>query len=111
LRERFGDNRATWQIAEFWRNKMTEWKPMNANPFPWEHTDVVLAAYDKDNPNIIDLFRCTCAEHGAYFSKSSNMLSIIEEGWIPFAWREDDTPSRDDEKFPPMLTDYLTGEI
>lgn len=87
---------------------MADWQPMSANPFPWKHADVILACYDQDNRATVVVFRCTCAEHGAYFVKGGGMLSVIEKGWIPFAWREDDTPTPDDKKFPPMLTDYLT---
>jgi hypothetical protein len=85
------------------------WQPMSANPFPWDHKDVILVAFAKDNPNEIEIFRCVCAEHGAYFPKDGGTLSVIELGWIPFAWREDDSPTPEDEKFPPMWTDYLTG--
>ena len=87
---------------------MSDWKPMGANPFPWEHENVIIAAFAKDDPKVIEIFRCTCAEHGAYFSKNTEFLSIIEEGWIPFAWRPDDVPARDDAAYPPMWTDYLT---
>lgn len=90
---------------------MSDWKPMSANPFPWEYVDVIIAAYDKDAPNNIEVFRCVCAEHGAYFPKSGGMLSMIEEGWIPFAWCEDDIPACDPSTFPPMLTDYLTEPL
>ncbi len=87
---------------------MMTWRPMTDNSFPWSHKDVILVAFDKDNHNTVQVFRCTCAEHGAYFEKDAGMLSIIEQGWIPFAWQDDNTPTRDDEKFPPMWTDYLT---
>ena len=88
---------------------MTDWRPMTDNSFPWDHSDVIVVAFAKDDPSEIDVFRCKCAEHGAFFSKTSQFLSINEEGWIPFAWCPDDTPDRDDAKFPPIWTDYLTG--
>lgn len=84
------------------------WHPMSDNSFPWKHKDVIIAAFDKDNPSIVQVFRCKCAEHGAYFAKDGGMTSIHEDGWIPFAFRDDDTPVRDDAKYPPLLTDYLT---
>lgn len=84
------------------------WKPMSENPYPWDHKDVLIVAFDKDAPETRETFRCTCAEHGAYFPKDGFMLSLIEQGWIPFAWCDDDTPERDDVKFPPMMYDYLT---
>lgn len=86
---------------------MAEWHQMTKNQFPWEHNNVILACFDKDDPNIIEIFRCTCAEHGAYFDKNGGMLSIHEEGWIPFAFRDDDIPNRDDKLFPPLTSDYL----
>jgi len=83
---------------------------MSANPFPWDHKDVVVAAFDKDDPADIQLFRCHVAEHGAHFDLPlGRFLSINEQGWIPFAWRDDDTPARDDIALPPMWTDYLTA--
>lgn len=90
---------------------MSGWRPMSDNAFPWPHQDVLIAAFHEDEPAIVDVFRCRCAEHGAYFIKGGGMLSIIEEGWIPFAFRDDDTPGRDDAALPPMWTDYLTGQI
>lgn len=87
------------------------WMPMTANEFPWPHKDVIIVAYHKDSESDIDVFRCTCAEHGAYFLKDGGMLSLNERGWIPFAFRADDTPDHSNPAFPPMLTDYLTTEI
>lgn len=84
------------------------WKPMSDNQFPWLHKDVIIAAFDKDDPTVIETIRCHCAEHGAYFPKNTTMLSIIEQGWIPFAFCDDDIPTRNDEIFPPMWKDYLT---
>jgi len=84
------------------------WRPMSENSFPWPHKDVLILAFDKDNETLIDIFRCRCAEHGAYFPKDGGMLSIIECGWIPFAFCDDDIPERDDAKYPPMRSDYLT---
>lgn len=81
---------------------------MRENAFPWEHHDVMIKAFAKHSPMNVELFRCTCAEPGAYFTKDGDLLSIIEQGWVPFAWRDDDSPKRDDAKFPPMWTDYLT---
>lgn len=108
------------QLAAFARDAFTAgyqarvsdegWRPMTDNPFPWEHTDVIVAAFYKpDLPKFLtQVFRCKCAEHGAYFSKDTSFVSLNEEGWIPFAWRIDDVPARDDAKLPPMWTDYLT---
>ncbi len=89
---------------------MSEWKPMSANPFPWEHTDVMVAAFDKNMPSDVQVFRCVVAEHGAHFPlPRGGMISLNEGGWVPFAWRDDDTPARDDAALPPMWKDYLTG--
>lgn len=87
---------------------VSDWRPMSENAFPWAHKDVILVAFDENDPDAIEIFRARCAEHGAYFQKNGGMLSLHEEGWIPFAWRPDDAPPRDNEKFPPLLTDYLT---
>jgi hypothetical protein len=81
---------------------------MSDNPFPWVHKDVILAVFDKDRPNDVRTIRAHCAEHGAYFFREGGVISVVEEGWVPFAWRIDDVPPRDDAKYPPMWTDYLT---
>lgn len=88
-----------------------DWKPMSEHQFPWEHRDMIVMAFAKDDLADVDIFRCTCAEHGALFPKNTTFLSIIEQGWIPFAWCIDDSPEREDAKFPPMWTDYLTESL
>lgn len=87
---------------------MSDWRPMADNPFPWKHRDVILAVFDQEKPEEVEILRAVCAEHGAYFIKDAGCISVNERGLIPFAWRPDDFPARDDEKFPPMWTDYLT---
>lgn len=88
-----------------------DWRPMSEHQFPWPHRDLIVLAFAYNDSNERDVFRCKCAEHGALFIKSSGFLSIIEEGYIPYAWKLDDTPERDDEKLPPMWTDYLTADL
>jgi len=69
----------------------------------------MVAVFDKTNPQ--RRLRCSAVSAlsmAHIFLRDGGMLSLIEQGWIPYAWREDDLPSRDDEKFPPLWTDYLT---
>ncbi len=84
------------------------WQPMSANPFPWNHKDIIVAAFNEDDPDevIVDIFRCRCGEHGAYFPKERGMLSLNEQGWIPFAWKPDDTPQRDDVLYRQLCTSH-----
>ncbi len=84
------------------------WRPMTEHVFPWEHRNLLVVAFHNADPESVDVFRCVCAEHGALFMRAGGMLSIHEEGWRPFAWRKDDTPTRDDVNLPPLWTDYLT---
>lgn len=84
------------------------WRPMIEHVFPWNVRDVIVAAFYKDEPEEVDIFRCHVAEHGALFLRDGGMLSLHEHGWVPYAWHEDDTPARDDAKWPPFKTDYLT---
>lgn len=85
------------------------WRPMTEHKFPWEHHNLLVAVFDKnDNPELVYVLRVRCAEHGALFVEDDGMLSIHEHGVIPIAWKVDDTPARDDFKWPPKLTDYLT---
>ena len=87
---------------------MPSWRPMREHSFPWPHRNVILAVFDKDDQGNVELFRCICAEHGAYFRRDGGMLSVHEEGWIPFAWQIDELPKQDGV-FSPLWTDYLTA--
>ena len=86
------------------------WRPMTEHAFPWDHEDLIIAAFASDDDSSVEVFRCVCAEHGALFPKGGGMLSIIELGWVPFAFCVGDVPERDDVAFPPLRTDYLTTE-
>lgn len=81
------------------------WRPLTENPFPWTYTDVILLAFWKDDPTEVEVFRAICADGGSYYPKNGGLLTFNEMGWIPFAWQLDDCPARDDERFPPKLTD------
>ena len=83
------------------------WLPMTANAFPYPMRDVLVAAFDSANEKRVLVFRCRCAEHGAYFEKEGGTLSLVEDDWVPFALRADDLPERDDPRFPPMRKDYV----
>lgn len=83
------------------------WRPMTEHVFPWSHEKLIVVAFDKDDPPSIEIFCARVGEHGALFTQGT-MLSLHEQRWIPFAWRIDDSPRRDDMAFPPLLTDYLT---
>lgn len=83
---------------------------MSEHKFPWRYEHIIIVTFAKDEPAEIEIFRCHVGEHGALFPEGTTFLSVIEQGWIPFAWCEDDSPVRDDKKYPPMWTDYLTEE-
>lgn len=90
------------------QNQTTGWRPMVEHCFPWDVRCVIIVAFARDEPSQIDVFRARVGEHGAFFDWSGSWLSLHEQGWVPFAWREDDTPARDDNSWPPMWNDYLT---
>jgi hypothetical protein len=83
------------------------WRTFDEHIFPWDRSDLVVVAFAEKEPTAIDIFCVHVGEHGALFTRGS-MLSLNEQGWIPFAWREDDLPARNDTTFPPMWKDYLT---
>jgi hypothetical protein len=82
------------------------WYPMDKKP---EHDRVIIAVFDRENSLDTDILRVTCGERGAYF-RDGMLLSIHEEGWVPFAWTVDNMPNRNDAAFPPLWADYLTNE-
>jgi len=81
---------------------------MTTHVFPWEHKKLIVAAFDEDDPTAVDVFRVHVAEHGALFNDTP-FQTLHEQGWIPFAWKIDDTPPRDDDRFTPLWTDYVTS--
>lgn len=85
------------------------WKPI---PIGYYDRDVlngkVVLCYDQDDPQTVEAFAVRGTEHGAIFTPSGGLLSLREGGWVPFAWADINVIKRDDEKFPPALTDYLT---
>jgi hypothetical protein len=87
---------------------MTLWRPMSEHVFPWPHKNLIVTAFDEDDEGVIDVFCVHVAEHGALFMNDRSILSLREVGLIPFAWRIDDTPERNDALFPPLWDDYLT---
>jgi hypothetical protein len=87
---------------------VTLWRPMSEHVFPWPHKTLVVAAFARDDEGVIDVFCVDVAEHGALFVNDRAILSLHEQGWIPFAWHIDDTPERNDTLFPPLWDDYLT---
>lgn len=93
------------EVEKFLSTKI--WMPMADNVFPWPYREVLVAAFAKDDPAVTEIFQCRCGEHGAYFARG-NMCSLIESGWIPFAFCDDKVPDRQDPAFPPMWHDYLT---
>ena len=84
------------------------WRPMSEHKFPWKHRNVILMTFAHDDPGVIDIVRCSVGEHGAFFPANTTFLTVLEQGWVPFAWCVDEAPARDDEKFPPLYRDYLT---
>lgn len=85
----------------------TDWRPFTEHVFPWDHEHLIVMAFAHDDPTEVEIFRCRVAEHGALFPENTSFLTILEQGWVPYAWRRDDSPPRDDERFPPMWSDYL----
>lgn len=87
-----------------------QWRPMTEHVFPWPEKALLVAAFPRDGEPLVDVYRVSVGEHGALFDTPPNFLSLHERGWVPFAWRIDDTPERDDDKWPPLWADYLTRE-
>lgn len=86
-----------------------EWKKMSEHVFPWPHEFVLLAVFDKDDPEVLAVRRVHVAEHGAFFTRDGSWLTILEQGWVPYAWKVDDTPGRDDSEWPPLRRDYIVN--
>lgn len=85
-----------------------DWHPMSEHVFPWDNYALLVKVFDRSSGQV-DILQCTCGEHGALFDKLGTPLSIHEENWVPFAWCVDDSPKRDDDKYPPLWFNYLTN--
>ena len=65
------------------------WRPISEHMFPWEPARLTVAAYAQDDPDIVEVFVCTCADHGFYYPDSETIpLALDEQGWVPFAWTD-----------------------
>jgi hypothetical protein len=97
-------------IALGWTPPGNGWRPIPKDPYArFEGTGVLwVAMFRADDPSTTYVIHARAGEHGALFFTDGSMLSVNEQGWVPFAWRVADAPARDDEAFPPMWTDYLT---
>lgn len=87
-----------------WENR---WRPMSEHIFPWRHERMIVVAVSSLPLAATEIYRVRCGEHGALFADDMT-LSLIEMGWLPYAWRPDDTPALDTEGFEPLREDYLT---
>lgn len=85
----------------------TSWRPFTEHAPPWKHKHLIVMVFAHDEPTEVEIFRCRVGERGGLFPENTTMHTILEHGWVPYAWKIDDSPSRDDDKFPPLWADYL----
>jgi hypothetical protein len=78
-----------------------KWRPMTEYVSPCPHKDLIVVAFYRDYPSHEDVFRIHVGEHGPVF-RSDPTINLYDMGWVPFAWRVDDTPERNDPSFPPL---------
>jgi hypothetical protein len=73
-----------------------KWRPIQEHVFPWKPQALLLACFyvgseSALNPEVA-LFEAYCSK-GDYFQHSAGrqmgMLTLLEEGWTPFAWLDD----------------------
>lgn len=70
-----------------------KWRPIQEHVFPWEPYDLIVACFylgpDSELKPEVAIFEATCSG-GDYFStsagRSMGMLTLLEEGWTPYAW-------------------------
>ncbi len=77
----------------------SKWRPIQEHAFPWEPHEVIVACFyigpeSELNPDV-DIFEAYCSK-GDYFAMSARrqitMLTLLEQGWTPFAWLDEAPP-------------------
>lgn len=70
-----------------------KWRPIQEHAFPWEPHELIVACFyvgpESELVPEVSIFEAYCSK-GDYFGRSAGrnmgMLTLLEEGWTPFAW-------------------------
>jgi hypothetical protein len=94
------------------------WRPIQEHVFPWEPHDVLVACFyagpESELVPEVAIFEATCSK-GDYFRLSAGrsicMLTLLEEGWTPFAWLDAPPPSIPSEDEMRLATEHFSGRL
>lgn len=95
-----------------------KWRPIQEHAFPWEPHVLIVACFyvgpkSDLNPEVA-VFEAYCAD-GDYFEQSAGrsvgMLTLLENGWTPFAWLDAPAPNIPTEDEMQKATEYFRGKL
>jgi hypothetical protein len=95
-----------------------KWRPIQEHQFPWEPHDLIVACFymgsESELKPEVAIFEAHCSK-GDYFQKSAGrymgMLTLLEEGWTPFAWLEVAAPHLPDADEMKRAVDHFRGRL
>lgn len=95
------------------------WRPIQEHKFPWEPAELIVACFyvgpESELVPEVQIFEAYCAG-GDYFAQSAGrpmgMVTLLEEGWTPFAWLDGATapPVPSDEEMR-LAREHFRGRL
>lgn len=95
-----------------------KWRPIQEHQFPWMPYHLLLACFyvgpaSALNPEVA-VFEARCSK-GDYFQysagRSMGMLTLLEEGWTPYAWLDVEPPHVPDAQEMKRAIDHSRGRL
>ena len=95
-----------------------KWRPIQEHVFPWEPHELIVACFyvgpESELVPEVDIFEAYCA-NGDYFQQSAGrrmgMLTLLEEGWTPFAWMDVPAPHVPNEDEMQQAIEHFRGRL
>lgn len=96
-----------------------KWRPIQEHAFPWEPHELIVACFyigpESALKPEVGIFEAYCSK-GDYFrhsaGRSLGMLTLVEEGWTPFAWLDGaSAPPAPSEEEMLNATEHFRGRL
>jgi hypothetical protein len=95
-----------------------KWRPIQEHDFPWEPHEVLVACFyigpDSALKPDVAIMEAECSK-GDYFQQSAGrglgMLTLLEEGWTPFAWLDAPPPHIPSEEEMQKAREHFRGRL
>jgi hypothetical protein len=95
-----------------------KWRQIQEHVFPWEPHEIIVACFyvgpESELRPEVGLFEAYCSK-GDYFSRSAGrsmgLLTLLEEGWTPFAWLDVSAPPLPSDEEMRAATEHFRGRL